>query len=206
MQGMRMELPKVLGVTGSIGTGKSTVVKMFRRLKIPVIDADHVVHELYETSPLLIEKVRAYQASLVREGKIDRLALSRLMTQEPSFLSSLEAMVHPLVKQALLEMILSAKREQIPLLVLEVPLLFEVGFESLCHFTLVVHAPEKLQKERVLRRAHMTEDYLKKILARQLPQQEKINRADFILDTSRPRVHIFKDLLKHLERICQSYA
>ncbi|MBN9343052.1 MAG: dephospho-CoA kinase [Caedibacter sp. 38-128] len=201
-----MELPRVLGLTGSIGTGKSTVAKMFRRLRIPVIDADKIVHQLYEASPVLIKKVRAYQDSLIHKGKVDRHALSQLVIKEPSFLAHLEDIVHPLVKQALLEAIEAAKKEKVPLVVLEVPLLFEVKFDSLCHFTLVVHAPQALQKERVLNRPDMTEEKLLKILARQLPQQEKINCADFTLDTSRPRVHIFKELLKHLERICSSHA
>lgn len=201
-----MAFPQILGLTGSIGTGKSTVAKMLKRLKIPVIDADALVHQLYETSHALIKKLAEYHPSLVQDGGVNRPALVRLLGQDPSFLAYLESLVHPLVKHALNKAIEGAQKEKYPLLVLEVPLLFETGFEALCHFTLVVHAPEALQKERVLKRARMTEEHFIKILARQLPQQEKLKRADFTLDTSRSRVHIFKELLTHLERICSNHA
>lgn len=201
-----MVSPQVLGLTGSIGTGKSTVAKMLKRLKVPVIDADALVHQLYETEPFLIKKLTAYHPSLVHHGNVNRPALRHRLEQDPSFGSFLEKSVHPLVKQALCEGIKRAHDEKHPLVVLEVPLLFEAEMETLCDFILVVHVSDSHQKERVLRRPGMTEDYFLKILARQMPQQQKIKRADFTLDTSKSRVHIFKQLLIYLERICSTHA
>lgn len=201
-----MELPRVLGITGSIGTGKSTVAKMLRSLRIPVVDADQIVHQLYETSPGVREKLGTYQDRLLSEGRVNRRVLADLVVKDPSFLAHLEALIHPLVKQALIDAIASASKAKVPLLVLDVPLLFEGGLEELCHFTLVTHCSDALQKKRVLRRPSMTEAQFLKILARQLPQPEKISRADFTLDTSYARVHIFKELLKHLKKVCPTHA
>lgn len=201
-----MKSPIVLGLTGSIGTGKSTVARMLRHLKIPVIDADQIVHTLYETSLPLLKKLASYKASLVKEGKVDRQALADYLLCEPSFLSILEKSVHPLVKEALIQAVEEAKKQGERIIVLEVPLLFEVGFDTFCDFTLVVYAPEVLQKERVLKRSQMTEERFQALLRRQLPQAEKRRRADFLLDTSDTRVHTFKELLNHLERICRHHA
>ncbi len=201
-----MELPCVLGLTGSIGTGKSTVARILKHLKIPVIDADQLVHTLYETSPLIIKQLQYDYPFLVKNGKIERRALADHMVRDASLLPYLERILHPLVKEALIKAIDSARLQGMPLIVLEVPLLFETGLEILCDFTLVVHTNEALQRERVLKRNLMTEAYFQKIIARQLPQSEKIKRADFTLDTSRSRVHILRELLTHLERICLSHA
>lgn len=201
-----MELPCVLGLTGSIGTGKSTVARMFKYLKIPVIDADQLVHDLYKTSPLVVQQLQDDYPFLVKNGKIERLALANHMLKDLSLLPYLESILHPLVKEALIKGIYSAKLQGVPLIVLEVPLLFEVGLETLCNFTLVVHTTEVLQRERVLKREAMTQERFQKIIARQLSQSEKIKRADFTLDTSRGRVHIWRELLTHLKRICLSHA
>ena len=173
----------VLGLTGSIGMGKSATAALFREAGIPVHDADAVVHELYrgEAVPL----VEAAFPGTARDGAIDRAALGALVMNDPAAMARLEAIVHPLVRQSEARFLAEARRAGHRLVVLDIPLLFETGGEGRCDAVVVVSAPAPVQKARVLARPGMTEERFAAIVAKQWPDLRKRERANFIIDTSR---------------------
>jgi dephospho-CoA kinase len=170
-----------LGLTGSIGTGKSTTSGMFRRLGIPVYDADATVHALYagEAAPL----IEAGFPGSTREGRVDRKALSLQLAGRPDRFRALEAIVHPLVRARELEAHDEAKRAGHTLLVLDIPLLFETGGERRCDLVLVTTVDPAEQKRRVMARPGMTEALFHDLLHRQMPDREKRARAHAMIDT-----------------------
>jgi dephospho-CoA kinase len=172
----------VLGLTGSIGMGKSATAAIFRRLGVPVHDADAAVHALYRgRAAALIE--RAFPGT-VTGGAVDRTKLATAVLDDPQGLRTLEGIVHPLVReeeQAFLRRI----SETAPVAVLDVPLLFETGGEARCDAVLVVSAPAPVQKQRVMARPGMTEEKFTAILHKQMPDAEKRARAHFVVDTGR---------------------
>jgi len=172
----------VLGLTGSIGMGKSATAATFRRLGVPVHDADAAVHALYagRAAPLIEQ---AFPGT-VANGTVDRAKLGAAVLGDPERMKQLEAIVHPLVRdeeEAFLRWVAASAS----VAVLDIPLLFETGGEARCDAVLVVSAPPEVQRARVLRRPDMTEEKFKAILAKQMPDAEKRARAHFILDTSR---------------------
>jgi dephospho-CoA kinase len=173
----------VLGLTGSIGMGKSATARMFRRLGAPVHDADAVVHELYRGAAApLIEAAFPGTAS---QGQVDRAALSRAVLGDPGRLKQLEGIVHPLVRARRNEFLAEATAAPAAVAVLDIPLLLETGGDADCDAVLVVTAPPEVQRARVLARAGMTADKLAAILAQQMPDAEKRRRAHFLVDTGR---------------------
>ncbi len=172
----------LLGLTGSIGMGKSATAGIFRKLGVPVHDADAAVHRLYRgRAAPLIEK--AFPGT-VTEGVVDRAKLGAAVLNNPGRMRELEAIVHPLVreeKQSFLKRVSALA----PVAVLDIPLLFETGGEAGCDATLVVTAPVAVQRERVLARPGMTEEKFHAILAKQMPDENKRARAHFLVDTSR---------------------
>lgn len=173
----------VLGLTGSIGMGKSATAAMFRRLGVPVHDADAVVHDLYrgEAVPL----IEARFPGTVRDGVVDRAALSAVVLADAESLRDLEAIVHPLVRVAEENFVRRAQAERAALAVVDVPLLLETGGDLRCDAVCVVTAPPDIQRIRVLARPAMTEEKFAAILAKQMPDTEKRRRAHFLVDTSR---------------------
>jgi dephospho-CoA kinase len=171
----------VLGLTGSIGMGKSTVAAMFRAEGIPVHDADAVVHTLYrgEAAPV----IEAAFPGTTRDGRVDRALLGALVLHDPVALARLETLVHPLVAASRDAFLTEAEKKGARLVVLDVPLLFETGGDRRVDAVVLVTAPEAVQKERVSRRPGMTPERLAVILARQRPDVEKRARAHFIVDT-----------------------
>ena len=171
----------VLGLTGSIGMGKSTTAAMFAALGVPVNDADAVVHELYrgKAVPLVGE---AFPDSIV-DGAVDRNRLSTAVLGNPAALKRLEAIVHPFVRDAETEFLARQRAAGAPLVVLDIPLLFEVGAEGRVDRIAVVTAPADVQRARVLARPGMTEQKFEAILSKQVPDREKRARADFVIDT-----------------------
>lgn len=165
-----------LGLTGSIGMGKSTTAQMFRDLGVPVWDADAAVHRLYDGAA--VAPVGALCPEAVQEGRIDRAALKDWIARDPSALAKLEAVVHPLVAADRAAFIAQADG---PLVVLDIPLLFETGADV--DGVLVVTAPPDVQRARVLARPGMDAAQLERILARQMPDAEKRARADFVIET-----------------------
>ncbi len=172
----------VLGLTGSIGMGKSITAEMFRDMGVPVHDSDAVVHELYEGEAIAAIANKFPQAVL--DGIVDRQALGKLVIGEPEAMRELEAIVHPIVAAKRREFLDNARKQDCPLVVLDIPLLFETESENLCDKILVVTAPAEVQRERVLSRLGMTVDKFERILASQIADEIKKEKADYILDTS----------------------
>jgi dephospho-CoA kinase len=173
----------VLGLTGSIGMGKSTTAAIFRRFGVPVHDADLAVHRLYAgEAAALIEQ--AFPGSVV-DGVVDRGRLGAMVLGQPARLQALEGIVHPLVRDAEAAFLETANRAGVPLAVLDVPLLLEAGGADRCDAVLLVSAPPAVQRQRVLERPGMTEAKFQAIRAKQLPEAEKRGQAHFIVDTSR---------------------
>ena len=172
----------ILGLTGSIGMGKSTTAEMFREAGIPVHDADAAVHELYSGAAApLIET--AFPGTVIN-GVVDRRKLGEQVIGKPEEMKRLEAIVHPLVAEIRNRFLEQAAASGAKLAVLDIPLLYETGGEKLCDHVVVVTAPQEIQRVRVLARSEMTEEKFQAILAKQVPDAEKRKRADFIIDTS----------------------
>ncbi|HEX8574343.1 MAG TPA: dephospho-CoA kinase [Allosphingosinicella sp.] len=170
-----------LGLTGSIGMGKSTVAKMFADEGVPVFDADAAVHRLQGPDGALVETIEAHFPDTTDSGGVNRSALAERVLGEPEALRRLEGLIHPAVARER-EAFLSAQAAA-PLVVLDIPLLFEAGRLGEIDRIAVVSAPADVQRERVLARPGMTEEKFERILARQLPDEEKRARADFVIDT-----------------------
>ena len=171
-----------VALTGSIGMGKSTVAAMFERAGVPLFDADAEVRRLQGEGGALVEPIAALFPNVVEKGRIDRAALSRAVIGNPDALARLEALVHPEVRAARDRFI--AANKDAPILLFDIPLLFETGGESVADKVIVVSAPAGVQRRRVLARPGMTAAKLDGILARQMPDADKRARADFVVDTS----------------------
>jgi len=171
----------VIGLTGSIGMGKSTVARMFEAAGVPVFDADAVVRNLQGPGGALVERIGQLFPHSLSSGKLNREALARIVLEDPAKLKALEAIVHPAVRDARQAFI--ERNRNAAALMFEIPLLFETGGEKDFDKVVVVSAPAEIQRERVLGRAGMTPAKLKSILARQMPDADKRKHADFIVDT-----------------------
>jgi dephospho-CoA kinase len=171
----------VIGLTGSIGMGKSAAAAHFARRGVAVFDADSEVHRLYagEAAPL----IEAAFPGVTRGASVDREALARAVAGSPAKLQQLERIVHPLVVKSEIAFLCGEEAKGAKLAVLEIPLLFETGADKRVDVTVVLSAPEAVQKKRVLARPGMTEAKLADLLARQLPDAEKRARADYIVDS-----------------------
>ena len=170
-----------IALTGSIGMGKSTVAGMFAAAGVPVFDADAVVRQLQGPGGALVDRIGEIFPSTVRCGTLDRDCLAQIVLGDPAKLAALEAVVHPAVRdwrQAFID-----KNSAAPALVFEIPLLFETGGEKEFDKVVVVSAPPEIQQARVLQRRGMTAAKLDSILKRQVPDEEKRRRADFVIDT-----------------------
>lgn len=174
-----------LGLTGSIGMGKSTVAKMFADEGVPVFDADSVVHRLQGPAGVLVDAIEAHFPGTTGPDGVDRGALAERVLGEPEALRRLEALVHPAVALER-EAFLTANADG-PLVLLDIPLLFEAGGSGQVDKIVVVSAPPEVQRERVLSRPGMTPQKFERILARQLSDSEKRARADFVISTGGPK-------------------
>ena len=173
----------ILGLTGSIGMGKSTTAQMFADEGIPVWDADATVHRLYQPGqPAALVVKSLFPDAIDPDGSVNRAALRTLIQADKTVLDRLNAAVHPLVAADRAAFIKANKDAEI--LLLDVPLLYEIGFDTACDAVAVVSAPAQVQRDRVLSRGQMTEAEFQTILARQLPDAEKRARADYIIPTT----------------------
>ena len=175
----------IVGLTGSIGMGKSTTTTMFKDAGIPVYDADAAVHALYAPGGAAVAPIEAAFPGVVKDGAVDRGELGARVLGDPAALKMLESIVHPLVGMNRIGFFEDAKAANADIVVLDIPLLFETGGQKNVDAVVVVSAPAELQRERVLARPGMSVEKFEAILAKQTPDAEKRERADFVVDTSR---------------------
>jgi dephospho-CoA kinase len=191
--------PFLLGLTGSIGMGKSTTAALFAEMGVPVWDADAAVHRLYARGGAAVPAIATLRPDAIHEGAVSREALKTWIADDPSALRRIEAVVHPLVaadRAAFIE-----AQGAAPLVVLDIPLLYEIGAEAALDAVLVVTAPPEVQRARVMQRPGMTEAQFDTILAKQVPDREKRARADHVIETrtleqTRSEVQALVDKLK----------
>jgi len=172
----------VLGLTGSIGMGKSTTAKLFAEAGAPVYDADATVHLVYEGEA--VATIEAAFPGSTADGRVDRTKLSAQVVHDPAAIRRLEQIVHPMLRAYHQKFLDDAERSGAPVAVVDVPLLFETGGENRVDAVVVVTTTPEIQRQRILARDNMTGEKLDAILARQLPDAEKRRRADFVVDTS----------------------
>ncbi len=174
--------PFILCLTGSLGMGKSRTAQFFAELGVPVHDSDAVVHALYESEA--VPAIETAFPGATEGGKVDRAKLAKIVLGNNEALTRLEAIVHPLVAAARDKFLADAQARGAPVVVLDIPLLFETGGERGCDAVVVVSAPAEIQRQRAFERPGMTEEKFTALLAKQTPDAEKRRRADFIVDSS----------------------
>jgi dephospho-CoA kinase len=194
--------PFVLCLTGSLGMGKSTAAEFFAEAGVPVHDSDAVVHALYEgeAAPLIEQAFPGSTAG----GKVDRAKLAAMVLNDGAALARLEAIVHPLVFASREKFLAAAAARGAPVVVLDVPLLFETAADRNCDAVVVVSAPPEVQRERAFKRPGMTDDKLYALLAKQMPDAEKRRRADFVVDSSQGFDHTraqIRDILQSIAKM-----
>ncbi len=193
----------VIGLTGSIGTGKSTVAMLLEREKIPVHDADECVHKLLAHDEEAIQDVGKLFPPALQNGRIDRKILRELVLEDPQKIRDLEEILHPKVEKSQQQFInYHRQQNEEEFIVLEIPLLYERGYEKLCDSVVVVTCSQKEQKKRLKQRSNISEDHVEKLLAMQWPNDWKVNQADYVIDTEGPMSHtmvqleaVFEDIL-----------
>ncbi|MFC3124741.1 dephospho-CoA kinase [Pseudoroseomonas globiformis] len=191
----------VLGLTGGIGMGKSHAATQFRRLGIPIFDADDTVHRLQSVRGRAVRPIGDAFPGTIANGGVNREALRQAVLGNPAALKRLERIVHPLVRSEERRFIQRCRRQGRRLVVLDIPLLFETGGDARCDVVVVVSAPAAVQRARVLRRSGMTRERLSAILARQMPDAEKQRRADFVVRTGLSRGHATRAITRLLQSL-----
>jgi dephospho-CoA kinase len=193
---MQAKRPFIVGLTGSIGMGKTETAKMFARLGVPVYDADAAVHRLYEPGGAAVLKITEAFPDCVSGGSVDRAKLGAHVTANPKAFRTLEAIVHPLVGQSQRDFLDKAAKDGAEMVVLDIPLLFETGGDVRMDAVVVVSAQHHVQRSRVLAREGMSEEKFHGILAKQTPDSEKRAKAHFVVETDRGLDHAFEQVKK----------
>ncbi|MGJ8564365.1 MAG: dephospho-CoA kinase [Alphaproteobacteria bacterium] len=191
----------IIGLTGSIGMGKSTTAAMFRDAGCPVFDADAAVHALYAKGGEAVPLIKAVFPDAIKDEAIDRAVLGMHMRSDPLNLKVLESFIHPMVAKKRAAFLEQAKRDRVDCAVFDVPLLFETGGHKYVDQIVVVTAPEEVQKKRVLSRDGMTEDLFKSLLGRQMPDAKKRVLADYLIFTDKGLDHARKQVQTILSAI-----
>jgi dephospho-CoA kinase len=191
----------ILGLTGSIGMGKTTTARLFAEAGVPVHDADAAVHALYEGEA--VPRIEQAFPGTTMAGKVDREELGYRIVKDPAALKRLESIVHPLVRQSETRFLAAARARGAPVVVLDIPLLYETGGEARVDAVVVVSAPAEMQRERVLQRPAMTLDKLESLLAQQLPDADKRRRADFLVDSGKGIEHARKQVREILTQVAK---
>lgn len=174
---------KIVALTGSIGMGKSTTSAMFKDLDVPIWDADAAVHRLYRAGGAAVAPLQALIPDAIGPDGVDRAVLTSKILQDPALLKQIEAIVHPLVGKDRADFLADARSAGAPLVMVDVPLLFETGGEAYVDAVIVVSCPPDMQRARVLARPGMTEEKFESILARQTPDDVKRAKSDFVIET-----------------------
>ncbi|MCB1378709.1 MAG: dephospho-CoA kinase [Alphaproteobacteria bacterium] len=174
----------IVGLTGSIAMGKTKTAELIRELGIPVFDSDAVVHELYATGGAAVRPIGQLIPNAIRDGQVDRHVLSRVIQEDPTILRAVENIVHPLVSASRSKFLAACKARGESIAVLDIPLLYETRQQDMVDRVVVVTAPQSLQMQRALARPNMTPEKLELILSRQVSDDEKRSRADYVIDTS----------------------
>jgi dephospho-CoA kinase len=198
---------RILGLTGSIGMGKSTTAKLFMEAGVPVYDADAAVHKIYEGEAA--PAIEAAFPGTTVDGRVDRAKLSAKVVHDQAAIKQLEQIVHPMLGASRKKFLDEAERSGAPVVVMDIPLLFETGGEKRVDAVVVVSTDAATQRERILARGTMTSEALDGILARQLPDAEKRKRADFVVDTSHgldPVRTAIRDILAEVVKMPQRRA
>jgi dephospho-CoA kinase len=195
------ERPLLIGLTGSIGMGKSETAKMFAALGIPVYDSDAAVHRLYEPGGAAVAEIARAFPGTVQGGRVDRAALSRRLADDEVAFRQLEAIVHPLVAAEQRKFLDQAAAHGAQMVVQDVPLLFETGGHARMDVVVVVSAPAHVQRKRVLERPGMTPEKLDQILSRQMPDEEKRAKAHYVVETDKGLDHAFAQVKKIVEEL-----
>ncbi|MEJ0061891.1 MAG: dephospho-CoA kinase [Alphaproteobacteria bacterium] len=191
----------VVGLTGSIGMGKSLTAAMLRKMGYPVHSADTAVHHALGEGGAAVEAVGALFPEALKDNMIDRKILGGKVFGDPEKLKQLEAILHPLVRRSEEEKIARAHANGSPAVILDIPLLFETGAETRCNAVICVTAPAWIQRRRVLKRPGMTEEKFARILAAQMPDAEKRRRANYIVQTGFGRWAAFRQLRRIMKRL-----
>lgn len=198
----------VIGLTGSIGMGKSTVAEIFREAGLPIFSADAALHQLMDKNGAAVEEIRRYFPECVKDGAVDRTTLGAIIFGEGQDEAArlqkqkqLEAILHPLARQKAIEFIDDYRARNARGIVLEIPLLFEGGANELCDPVICVTASYETQRERVLIRPGMTEEKFQKILTQQMPDAQKRERADYVVRTDCPIEETRAQVLAILQKL-----
>lgn len=186
---MAIKRPTLVGLTGSIGMGKSETAKMFAQLGVPVYDADAAVHRLYQKGGAAVAPIEAAFPGTAKDGAIDRAELSKHVTGNHDATQKLQAIVYPLMANERRKFLEDAERKGADIVVFDIPLLFETGGEGNMDAVVVVSAPSHIQRERVLARPGMTEEKFDYLHSRQMPDEEKRAKAHFVVVTDKGLAH-----------------
>ena len=196
----------IVGLTGSIGMGKSETAKMFRAEGVPVFDADATVHTLQAKGGKALPHIEAAFPDVIKEGRLDRAALGVIVFADADAKKKLEAIMHPMVAEERIGFFAAAEAAKAPFVVLDIPLLFETSGDKACHKVVVVSAPADIQRERVLARPGMTVKKFEQILAKQVPDADKRAGADYIIETDKGLDHAreqVKQIIRELGETAQ---
>ncbi len=193
----------IVGLTGSIAMGKTETAGMFKRLNVPVYSADDAVHELYAANGAAVKPIGNLYPDVIVNGEVSREKLSLKILENPDVISKIERIIHPLVRHKQNEFIENTRQNGEPLIVLDIPLLFETGGNELVDKVLVVSAPAEIQASRALARPGMTREKLELILSRQMPDEEKRAKADYIVETDKGLEHAFVQVRKLVDDLLE---
>ena len=186
--------PLIIGLTGGIGTGKSTAADILSKMGYPLHSADDAVHRLIDKKGAAVKPIRKLFAAAFVDGKVDRQILGQMVFGKSQKLKQLEKILHPLVQKEERTFVKKAMQKKAPAVILEIPLMFETGAEARCDFVICMTAPRALQKERVLKRKGMTASKFAAIIKHQMPESEKKKRADLVVSSEHGRAAVRRHL------------